>query len=179
MTVVKQDLPAFRLPSKHELYRLTAWLFTHLICGLMPLWGSWLLLKLGKHTTDLSDYVSHGEFCLYAAGLSGATLFVILGDERHLLRGRLIIGLGAAALLVISALVFAGAFMLNYKAGANISQQMDMPFLAKTSLLLYAGALLMAVATLYLQELGDSYDPREAQRREQNDLTQKFHKIPD
>lgn len=95
MTTPDITEPALRLPNKQELYRTAAWLFAHLFCGLMPLWGSWLLLKLAKQSTGLSDYVSHGEFCLYTAALAGTTLFMILRKERHPLRGRLWIGLSA------------------------------------------------------------------------------------
>ncbi len=179
MTALDRTEPALRLPNKHELYRTAAWLFTHLICALMPLWGSWLLLKLGKHSTGLSDYVSHGEFCLYAAALAGTTLFVILREERHPLRGRLLIGLVAAALLVSSAVVFAGAFTLNYKSGASIPLQLDMAFLTTVSMVLYPTALVMAVITLFLEGLSQSYDPRKAQTKEQGALKQAFRSIKD
>ncbi len=179
MTALDSTEPALRLPNTHELYRTAAWLFTHLICGLMPLWGSWLLLKLGKHSTSLSDYVSHGEFCLYAAALAGTTLFVILREERHPLRGRLLIGLVAAALLVSSALVFAGAFTLNYRSGASIPLQLDIAFLTIVSMVLYPAALVTAVITLFLEGLSQSYDPRKAQTREQGALTQAFRSIKD
>ncbi len=179
MTALDTTEPALRLPNKHELYRTSMWLFTHLICGLMPLWGSWLLLKLGLHSPGLSDFVSHGEFCLYAAALAGTSLFVILREERHPLRGRLFVGLVAVALLASSALVFAGAFTLNYRSGASIPLQLDIAFLTTASMVLYVIALVTAVITLFLEGLSQSYDPRKAQTKEQGALTQAFRSIKD
>ena len=179
MNTLDSTQPDLRCPTKHELYRIGAWLFTHLFCGLLPLWGSWLLLRLGKQTTDLSDYVSHGEFCLYAAALAGTTLFAILREGHRPLRGCLLIGLLAAALLVSAALVFAGAFTLNYKSGVSIPLQLDITFLAGVSMVLYLLALVTAVITYFLEELRGSYDPRTAQSREQGALARKFHSIKD
>lgn len=171
--------PTLRWPKKHELHGIALWLFTHLVCGLLPLWGSWLLLRLGKQTTGLSDYVSHGEFCLYAAALAGTSLFVVLREGRNPHPGRSWISLFAAALLVLSAVVFAGAFTLNYKSGANLPLQLDIPFLAKVSMLLYALALVTAVITHFLEELTQTYHPRKAQQREQDTLTEAFRSIKD
>lgn len=179
MTSSDSTEPALRWPTTHEISDILAWLFAHLFCGLVPLWGSWLLLKLGKQAPELSDYVSHGEFCLYAAALAGPTLFVVLRKERSPLHGRPWIGLVAAALLVFSAFVFAVTFTFNYKSGGSIPLQLDIVFLARVSVVLYSAALVTAAVTYYLEALTWAFDPRKTQEKEQEALTEAFRSIED
>ena len=61
----------------------------------------------------MSDFVSHGEFAIYAASLVSPASYLILRDYKRTIffPGRILLGLCALVLLVFSVMIFsAGSF---------------------------------------------------------------------
>ena len=104
---------SIRRPTSEE-WRLSAgWLIATIVGGLLPLWGSYLMLKLGGESVFVADFVSHGEFALYSASLLAPVFFIILRELPAGFPFRLWIGLVSVVLLLISALTFGCVFWID------------------------------------------------------------------
>lgn len=92
----------------------TYWLVIQVAIGLLPLWGTAMLLTLFGRPYDIYDLLRNGEFVLYAASFVTGGLYSVRHDifpVRNALLMTLIV------LLVIATLVFAVISVLNI--GAN------------------------------------------------------------
>lgn len=82
------------------------WLLWNVIGGLVPLWGTAILLSLFDKPIVLFDFLKGGEFILYAASFIGGAMYVIRKDifpSRNLLNILFYI-LWAICLLVFAAI---------------------------------------------------------------------------
>jgi hypothetical protein len=71
---------AFRSTKKENWINAGYWLFMSSIGGLMPLWGSFLMLNLLKQNVSLQNFSNNGEFALYSASIISASIYIINKD---------------------------------------------------------------------------------------------------
>ncbi|MDP2278702.1 MAG: hypothetical protein Q8K51_10810, partial [Nitrospirota bacterium] len=71
----------FRIATKEHWWdAIISMLFT-LFGSLLPLWASYILLKVLASKFSFTDFIDHGEFALYSAALLSPALYII-GKDR-------------------------------------------------------------------------------------------------
>lgn len=95
------------------------WLGWVVIGGLLPLWGTAVLLGLFGKSVDSHELLKNGEFVLYAASFSGATLYVI---RRDIFPSRNLLTIAHCAVLAICLLVFTALTVTSMLAGQAMQQ---------------------------------------------------------
>jgi hypothetical protein len=113
------------------------WLLWTVLGGLLPIWGTVLLLLLFGQQVQLQSLMQNGEFVLYSASFFGGALYLIMRDFRtRLFPSRGLIGFTAVSLLLLSALIFSGV-TVNAMSG-NLPFRVDGRFLEVMSYFLLA-----------------------------------------
>lgn len=87
------------------------WLGWGVIGGLLPLWGTAILLMLVGKPISLFELLKHGEFVLYAASFAGGAMYVI---RRDVFPSRNALNLLLALMLLICLLVFVAITLLSF-----------------------------------------------------------------
>jgi hypothetical protein len=52
----------------------------NLLGSLMPIWGTYFVLKLHQQPFHLNDFVKHGEFALYTAAFLAPALQLVVSN---------------------------------------------------------------------------------------------------
>ena len=176
----KDVRPSLQRPTGEELKQLPAWLAAHVLGGLLPLWGSFLLLKLFSTDTELDDYVRHGEFALYAAAIAGSGLYLIFRELPAPFPYRTGLGIFSILILLSSAIIFAGVFVATRLADQpETLPPLNLGLLSAISIPLYLAALVSTVGATLLDMLRVSYDPRELPRMQMDELRNKVRSVED
>lgn len=166
-----------RRPTAKEGRELFGLFASHFIGGLLPLWGSWLLLVLAKEWAPFSEFIRHGEFLLYAASLLPTAAFLVLRDLKSPFPHRMLLGLVTIFLLVVSTLGFAGVFIVTrHDAAAGVSS-VDIRVLMWVSIPLYVVALFATLTATFFDMIVLGYDPLQKQEQDERDLAEQFRKI--
>jgi len=166
-----------RLPTTIEAVELAGLFLAHFIGGLLPLWGSWLLLTLSKESASITDFIRHGEFLLYSASLLPTAAFLMLRDFKTPFPQRLIVGLVIIFLLVVSSLMFAGVFTITRHDVETTRPSVNVPFLAWVSIPLYLISLIAMLIATFFDMIVLSFDPLEKQERDEKNLAEQFRKL--
>ncbi len=151
-----------------------AWLGAHVLGGLLPLWGSLILLRLFSRETTLFDYVRNGEFSLYAAALSGTSLFLILRGLPTTPPRRMGFGIVSVLCLAVSTILFAGVFISTRLTEVpDALPPLNLHWLAWLSIAFYILAL---VTTLWASRIDDrtSFDVRKIPQDDFTELASRF-----
>ena len=170
--------PKLQPAGRPELTQLGSWLGAQVVFGLLPLWGSYLLVKLFGATTQWSDYVQNGEFALYSAAIATTGLFLVFRELPAPFPYRAGLGLVLAVTLVISTLLFAGVFVatrLPTQPGALPS--LNVPWLSNVSIPLYVAALGATVVATLIDMLRGSYDAGALSKQQMNKFRDDFRAI--
>lgn len=179
MTSLQSVGPALRLPSRDERYQILKWFACYVVFSLLPLWGGYGLSSLLGHDTSIGDYVGRGEFFLYTASLTGATLFLVLRDSLHAFPFRSAITLANVILLAIAVLFFGGVFTSIRQPTVAMTSAVSIPALAWTSILVYVGSLTFAIFAQYVDITASSYNPRTIQEEDATTLAQQVRELKD
>jgi hypothetical protein len=161
-------VPTLGKANKQHYRYIGNWLVSHVIAGLLPLWGSYFYLLLRKRDPLFLDSFQHGEFALYAAGLLGTAFFVLFFERTGPFPKRAGYGWMSVPLLIVSVLIFAGA--VDPKAGA-----LDPTVLVWSSLATYGASLLLTMRLLVIDQLRAEYDPRALEEEQLDQLAHDFH----
>lgn len=160
--------------QRPHFFQLLAWLGSHAIGGLLPLWGSFLLLALFSQKTSFEDYVQQGEFALYAASVLGTAFYLILRELRPPFPGRVALGLIAVVLVVAATLLFAGVFVGTRIPDSKLPT-IDIRILSWSSLGIYVSSVVVTLIAMFIDLRRAAYDLRAESQRQIEELAESYH----
>jgi len=126
-----------------------------LVFGLLPVWGTMLLLRVLSRSIRWDDFVVHGEFAIYSASLVGPSLYQIWqlrGKPRAPGLGFLLV---AVTGLLAATLIFAATALVSLIPALG---SIDRSFMAWISILLLTGAILFVYFVKILDNIHTSAD---------------------
>ena len=179
MTSLASVEPALRVPSRDERYQILKWFACYVVFSLLPLWGGYGLSSLLGHDTSIGDYVGRGEFFLYTASLTGATLFLVTRDSLRGFPFRSAITLANVVILSIAVLFFGGVFTSIRQPTLATTQAVSIHTLAWTSILVYVVSLAFAIFAQYVDIIASSYNPRTLQEEDASTLARQVRELED
>jgi hypothetical protein len=168
-----------RWPNRQERGELCGLFAAHFIGGLLPLWGSWLLIKLIQESASFTEFIRHGEFLLYAASILPTAAFLVLRDLKAPFPKRLLLGLLVIFFLVVATLLFAVVFIKTRNDAPAAPPSIDVVFLGWVSIPLYLLSLALMLLTTFFDMLIASYDPIVQQKREESEFAKLFRELKD
>lgn len=150
------------------------WLGFNVLGGLLPTWGTALVLRLRGQQIFFADFAKHGEFALYSAAFLAPALLVIF---RYARRSRYVLGAGSGLLavagLLVCALVYATATSASSAIGA---QPIDVDYLVKVSVALLLLGMGMSALIAFLEGQAGQFNFHRIRERQMEDLTRKFER---
>jgi hypothetical protein len=150
------------------------WLGFNVLGGLLPTWGSALLLRLRGQQLVYADFAKHGEFALYSAAFLAPALLVIF---RYAKRNRYVLGAGSGLMavsgLLVSALVYATAASAAVNPGGH---PVDESYLVAFSTGLLVFSLVVALLVAFVENQATNLNLQEVESRQQEELRTKFEK---
>ena len=133
----------------------------------MPLWGTCVLWCLHSQKFAFSDFLSHGEFALYAAAFLAPALQQVL---RNIKETKYVLGPGsvlvAVAALVVSVLIY---------SGVQPPQPVDEHILLTWSLILLPASVLFSVMVTLIENQMADPDVAGSEKRELERLTDRIN----
>lgn len=166
-------LYAVQIASWNNWRETMSWLGFNVLGSLMPIWGSFFLLKLGSHAFAFRDFMIHGEFALYTAAFLAPAFQLIarnLPDKRYVFRtGSLFIALAG---LVISALIYAGVVTITSSSGSP--QKLNEWFLFRTSWIIFPASLIFVLCINLVQNQIENPPVSEIEESQEAELRKKF-----
>lgn len=167
------------------------WLiFPTVFGGLLPLWGSWLLLRLLGVTFSLLTFVENGELLVFTASILSAAFYTITRQPsltaRLLLRhapsfgekrfpGQQLFSWLIVGLILVSALMFAAVLASGV---ARATLRLDVSFLQPLSLIVSGLALVLCfLVTLIDNSWTETMSVRKDFRRPLDELSRQFDQI--
>ena len=156
------------------------WFGWTVIGGLIPLWGSAFLFTLTGRDPSWADFLSHGEFALYAASYAGGALYIAVRDFRKgsfPSRGPLVIVL--VALLLFSTLTFAGVTLAPPLTGdaAEHTGSLNQPVLVGASVLLLFVTSVVALIVTVVENTLTGPDLAKSRKKSLKQLSEDFDKL--
>lgn len=149
------------------------WLCWNVIGGLVPLWGTAILLSIFEKPIVLFDFLKGGEFILYAASFIGGAMYVI---RRDIFPSRNFLNILFYVLWAICLLVFAAITVTAI--GGNPGWLKISP---DTLTSMSVGVLFFSIAACFLiavaEALGVGVDVPDALKRDENKLNASFDKL--
>ncbi len=120
------------------------WLAWGLVAGLLPLWGTSILLLLFGKGVKIYELLRNGEFVLYAASFIGGSLFTI---RRDIFPSKNLLNLSLIATLMASTLIFAAITVasMSQAPGPNpLAFRVDESTLTALSIFIFAVATFLS-----------------------------------
>src|SRR5436190_9867243 len=108
-------------PTKAQYKEARMWLYWSLGGGLMPLWGSGLVLGLLGLSPPFMDYIRHGEFMLYAAAFLAPAFYQLHRELPRNFPGRSGLGLATGLAWMVSGMIFGG--LIAYSRWCEVHSQ--------------------------------------------------------
>ncbi len=110
---------------------------------MLPLWGGALLYRLGSPHVPLLEFVSRGEFALYAASLMSAAFYVIVAEkETHPFPSQGFLVLVCVTLLIAAVLIFAST-TVSHRVGIIYPTEKEV--VLQWSASIYAASAVVAI----------------------------------
>jgi hypothetical protein len=134
------------------------WVGYNALGSLLPIWGTYFLLKLHGQHFHLNDFVRHGEFALYSATFLAPALQMVV---RNIREGKYVLGTGAVLFAFVgfatSVIIYSGV-----ATGNKYPSDIDEFFLFWISLALFGTSLGFAtiVALIENRSIPMSEEPR-------------------
>lgn len=148
------------------------WLGFNVLGGLLPTWGTALVLRLRGQRILFADFARHGEFALYSAAFLAPALLVIF---RYARRSRYVLGAGSGLMAVAGLLVCALVYATATSAAINPSEHsVDVPYLVNFSTSLLVLSLVLALLVAFVENQAMNLNLREVDSRQREDLKKKF-----
>jgi len=150
------------------------WLGFNVLGGLLPTWGSALLLRLRGQQLVYSDFAKHGEFALYSAAFLAPALLVIF---RYVKRSRYVLGAGSGLMAVSGLLVSALVYATAASASANPTDHaIDVGYLVAFSTGLLVFSLIVALLVAFVENQATNLNLQQVESRQQEELRTKFER---
>jgi hypothetical protein len=170
------------------------WFSWNVIGGFLPIWATWIGLRMTKHPWSLQSVSSKGEFAIYSAALLAGSLYIVAKDFRlkdiksmREMRKGLFPSMGTlmlllVGLLVLSAVTFTFVCLLDVIGEAGkpeILAMFDRVFICHTTQVLLALTIPLAILIVVADNALGEFDPQAISGREMADLKKKFKNLPD
>jgi hypothetical protein len=150
------------------------WVGYHALGSLMPIWGTYLVLRLYHQQSVLNDFVKHGEFALYAATFLAIALPQVV---RNIRETKYVLGTGsvlfAVASLVVSALIYSGVVIATQSPAKQSPWNLDEQFLFCISMVLFVSSLGFAALVTLIEMEQTNPNVVGAEARDQSALRNK------
>ena len=147
------------------------WLGFNVLGGLLPTWGTALLLRLRGQQIIYSDFARHGEFALYSAAFLAPALLVIF---RYARRSRYVLGAGSALLAVAGLLVSAFVYATATSASVSPNEPIDIGYLVPFSVCLLVFSFVLAFLAAFMENQAANLNLHEVEEKQQESLRKKF-----
>ena len=148
------------------------WLGFNVLGGMVPTWGTALILRLRGQQILYSDFAKHGELALYSAAFLAPALLVIF---RYARRSRYVLGAGTALVAVACLLVSAFVYATASSAAINPSDRpIDVPYLVRFSSELLILSLIVALLVAFVENQATNLNLREVEEKQREDLRKRF-----
>ena len=150
------------------------WLGFTLFGGLLPVYGGALFLWIFSSDWTPTQFVDHGEFAIYSAGLLAYALFIVVREYQAPFPERAAWGLLTGVLLVLSVIVFTAVSAAD--AQPKVAEELNRVPLRVVSLLFY----LLALGASYLltvRKEGLTFDMEAVRGERMATLEDKFDEL--
>jgi hypothetical protein len=163
--------------AKSEHWRETVFLSAfNVIVSLLPIWGTWLILRLVSRPLTFAAVGGRGELALYAAAFSAPALYMIVRERSIPFPTRPIILLLNIVALLIATIVFAVIVhqeVISGSVGSN-SSPIDLRMLWVISTCLMTVSCVLMFFTSLLDAMASDGDIRDVIRAEEGRLETQF-----
>lgn len=168
----------FVKPKKQHYLDALSWLAYTCLGGLLPLWGSWLLLKVCNQPTPLKDFVGNGEFALYAAAFLSPAMYQLFRTNKGGFPAGKWFGLLVFFLLAFSAILFAGVLVTQkITNAAKLPSVINETFLLTWSTAAFIVSVGLSFVITVIEAARDSYDPIAEDSQQQKSLANQLRKM--
>lgn len=155
------------------------WLGWGVLGGLLPLWGTALLLGLFGKPFHLFELLKNGEFVLYSASFIGGAMYTI---RRDVFPSKNLLNITFCFLIAICLIVFAGitvGMLAQGEEPASSAAQTEFPHMTQTgltcvSLIVFALSTLACFLVTLAEAGGAGADVPEAMKRDGKTLNASF-----
>lgn len=181
MKIIRHALSRFAM-TRTEWTQIGKWLACYVVCSLLPIWGSVVLLKVFTDSSlGFQDFTNNGEFALYTASLLGSLFYLLFRDS---LAPRFphtaVFGIAGLVGIVVATVVFSGALLANKAAASDGAEttilKLNPGALALTSVIVYAGVLVLFLIATVTDIRLTAYQPRGVQAEEMDELRDTLRK---
>lgn len=165
-------------PTKAQHADARMWLCWSLGGGLMPLWGSFLVLGLLGLSPPFMDYLRHGEFMLYAAAFLAPACHQLFRELPTNFPGRSKLGFITVSALVVSVLVFGG--LIAYSRWCEVhdaKMEIHDRWLVALSFIVLGIAVVLAWWIMVIDMARAQYDAREVDEEQVAELADEVRKL--
>jgi hypothetical protein len=167
---MSQLIFAIRSASFRIWFQTLQWLGYNLLGSLMPIWGTYFLLRLHHQQFYLNDFVKHGEFALYTAAFLTPALQLVVTNIRN---AKYVLGTGTV-LFALAGLVVAVNIYSGVAVGLPSPQQIDEHFLFLVSVILFLSSLAFAFLVTLIEYQVANPNPRKSEAEDSRELNERF-----
>jgi hypothetical protein len=175
---VNSLLVTIRRASPGAWWETLLWVGYNFLGSLMPIWATFLLLRLHHQHFRLNDFVKHGEFALYTAAFLAPALQLVV---RNIKNSKYVLGTGAV-LFAVAGLVFSGIIYSGVAPAAPSLEQTGLPpplgiderFLFYVSMILFTLSLAFAVLVTLIENQPLSTNIQKSEEEGEKQLADKF-----
>jgi hypothetical protein len=167
---VRELFFTIRKASARSWWQTLLWVGYNMLGSLMPLWGTYFLLKLHHQAFHVNDFSKHGEFALYTAAFLAPALQLVL---RNIKDAKYVLGTGAV-LFAVAGLVVAVNVYSGVVVGVAPPDTIDELFLLQVSIILFLASLGFAVVVTLVENSILNPNVRKADAEDRKVLEGKF-----
>jgi hypothetical protein len=167
---VSELLFTIRNASAKSWWQTLLWVGYNLLGSLMPIWGTYFLLKLHHQHFQINDFAKHGEFALYTAAFLAPALQLVV---RNIKDAKYVLGTGAV-LFAVAGLVVAVNVYSGVVVGVPAPETIDEVFLLRVSIILFLASLVFAVVVTLIENQLLNPNVRKSDAEDRRALDVKF-----
>ncbi len=150
------------------------WVVFTVVGGLIPLWATYVLLRLFSVRVDWFEFSRHGQFAIYSASLITAAVFLVERELWQTFPRRRCFVLFLIVGLIVSALLFAGVTAAKTPPADKRTIILDEVFLANTSIGLYIVSLALGTWAVFVNNVRTQLDLKATEERKISQLGKDF-----
>ncbi len=168
-----QIIYAIKSASWEDVRETAYWLGFNVLGGLMPIWGTFVLLRIYGQEIRYADMARHGEFALYSAAFLAPALQIIF---RHVRSTKFVLGAGSGLVgiagLVVAALSYAGIATALLRP--TEAPPLNLSFVVRFSTGLLILSIGFALLVAFVENQSINFNIRELERKSEDELKARF-----
>ncbi|MBI4293126.1 MAG: hypothetical protein HY661_16760 [Betaproteobacteria bacterium] len=157
------------------------WLVWTFVTGLLPLWGTIVLLALLSQKISVSHLMANGEFVLYAASYAGGAIYLVMRDFRKtIFPSRVWMMILLVVIVLISTLIFSGITSLTLvdKGGQlKLAKLIDAQMVESASWWLLSLSIVFGFGVVIADNIRTNPDIQESGKRQLDQLGKDFDQL--